>query len=207
MSVTGVASSILSILSGSQHQQSPTQLIRSEFQQLGLDLQSGNLAQAKSDFNTLSKNLPSVSPNSGAPANGSAAVTNANPVAQAFAQLGQDLQSGNLQAAQQDFTAIREESTQQLNVSPVHIHHLHHHHVESSEGSSSSSSSQQTNPILQDFSKLAQSLQSGNLQSAQQAFSTLQTDLQQIGGFITSPSGGAGSTAAPPTAASLNVTV
>jgi hypothetical protein len=207
MSVTGVASSILSILSGSQRQQSPSQLIQSEFQQLGLDLQSGNLAQAKSDFNTLSKNLPSVSQNSGIPINDSAAATNTNPVAQAFAQLGQDLQSGNLSAAQQDFTTIREDSTQQLNVSPVQIHHLHHHRVESSEGSSSSSSPQQVNPILQDFSKLAQSLQSGNLQSAQQAFSTLQTDLQQIGGFITSQPAGAGSTAAPPIAARLNVTV
>ena len=207
MSVAGVASSILSILSGSQRQQSPSQLIQSEFQQLGLDLQSGNLAQAKSDFTTLSNSLPSVSQNSGIPINDSAAPTNTNPVAQAFAQLGQDLQSGNLSAAQQDFTTIREDSTQQLNVSPVQIHHLHHHRVESSEGSSSSSSSQQVNPILQDFTKLAQSLQSGNLQSAQQAFSTLQTDLQQIGGFITSQSGGAGSTAAPPTAARLNVTV
>jgi len=191
----------------SQRQQSPTQLIQSEFQQLGIDLQSGNLAQAKSDFNTLAKNLPSVSQNSGIPANVAAAATNTNPVAQAFAQLGQDLQSGNLSAAQQDFTTIREDSTQQLNVSPVQIHHLHHHHVESSESSSSSSSSQQVNPILQDFSKLAQSLQAGNLQSAQQAFSTLQTDLQQIGAFITSQPTGAGSTAAPPIAARLNVTV
>jgi hypothetical protein len=206
MSVTGVASSILSILSGSQRQQSPSQLIQSEFQQLGLDLQSGNLARAKSDFNTLSKNLPSVSQNSGIPANGSAAATNSNLVAQAFAHLGQDLQSGNLSAAQQDFTTIREDSTQQLNVSPGQIHHLHHHRVESSEGSSSSSS-QQVNPILQDFTKLAQSLQSGNLQSAQQAFSTLQTDLQQIGGFITSQPAGAGNTAAPPIVARLNVTV
>jgi hypothetical protein len=207
MSVTGVASSILSILSGSQRQQSPSQLIQSEFQQLGLDLQSGNLAQAKSDFNTLSKNLPSVSQNSGIPINDSAAATNTNPVAQAFAQLGQDLQSGNLSAAQQDFTTIREDSTQQLNVSPLQIHHLHHHRVESSEGSSSSSASQQVNPILQDFSKLAQSLQAGNLQSAQQAFTTLQTDLQQIGGFITSQPAGAGNTAAPPIVARLNVTV
>jgi hypothetical protein len=207
MSVTGVASSILSLLSGSQRQQSPTRLIQSEFQQLGLDLQSGNLAQATSDFNTLAKNLPSVSQISGIPANVVAAASNTNPAAQAFAQLGHDLQSGNLSAAQQDFTTIREDSQQQLNVSPVQIHHLHHHRVESSEGSSSSSSSQQVNPILQDFSKLAQSLQAGNLQSAQQAFSTLQTDLQQIGGFITSQSGGAASTAAPPIAARLNVTV
>jgi len=204
MSVTGVASSILSILSGSQRQQSPSQLIQSEFQQLGLDLQSGNLAQAKSDFNTLSKNLPSVSQNSGIPVNDSAAATNSNPVTQAFAQLGQDLQSGSLSAAQQDFTTLREDSAQQLNVSPVQIHHLRHHHVESQQGSSSV---QPYNSIAQDFSKLAQSLQTGNLQSAQQAFSTLQTDLQQIGGFINSGSSGINSTAVPATAGSLNVTV
>jgi outer membrane protein assembly factor BamD (BamD/ComL family) len=204
MSVTGVASSILSILSGSQRQQSPSQLIQSEFQRLGLDLQSGNLAQAKSDFNTLAKNLPSVSQNSGIPANDLAAATNINPVAQAFAQLGQDLQSGNLTAAQQDFKTIREDSQQQLNLSPVQIHHRHYHLMESQQDFSSAP---QSNSIAQDFSKLAQSLQAGNLQSAQQAFSTLQTDLQQIGGLITSLSGGAGSTAPPAIAARLNVTV
>jgi outer membrane protein assembly factor BamD (BamD/ComL family) len=192
MSVTGIASSILSILSGSQTLQTPFQRTRSEFQQLGQDLQAGNLAQAQQDFAALSQNLPSANQNS------------TNPVAQAITQLGKDLQSGNLQAAQQDFTTIREDSTQQLNVSPVQIHHLHHHHVESQQDSSSG---QQTNSIAQDFSKLAESLQAGNLQSAQQAFSTLQTDLQQIGGFITPGPSGINSTAVPATAGSLNVTV
>jgi outer membrane protein assembly factor BamD (BamD/ComL family) len=195
MSVTGIASSILSILSGSQTRETPFQQTRSEFQQLGQDLQAGNLAQAQQDFAKLSQDLPAANQNG------------ANPIAQAITQLGKDLQSGNLSAAQQDFTTIREDSTQQLNVSPVQIHHLHHHRVESSESSSSSSSSQQMNPILQDFSKLAQSLHAGNLQSAQQAFSTLQTDLQQIGGFITAQPADAGSTAPPPIAACLNVTV
>ncbi len=207
MSVTGIASSILSILSGSQHQRSPIQQIRSEFQQLGQDLQSGNLTQAQSDFTTLSQNLSSVIQNSGVttPITTTAAA-NTNPVAQAFAQLGQDLQSGNLQAAQQDFTTIQQDAQQQLNATQVQgHHHRHHHHAERSENSSSSSFSQQANPILQAFNQLAQSLQSGNLQSAQQAFSTLQTDLQQIGGFTT-PSGVATSAAAP-AASSLNVTV
>jgi outer membrane protein assembly factor BamD (BamD/ComL family) len=218
MSVTGIASSLLSILSGSRHQQSPIQQIRSEFQQLGQDLQSGNLTQAQSDFTTLSKNLSSVFQNSGitsattptttaalASTAATTAPANTNPVIQAFNQLGQDLQSGNLQAAQQDFTTIQQDAQQQQNAAQVQGHHHHHHHAERSENSSSSSSSQQTNPVLQAFNQLAQSLQSGNLQSAQQAFSTLQTDLQQIGGFTTQ-SGGATS-AAPPAASSLNVTV
>jgi hypothetical protein len=192
MSVTGVASSILSILSGSQTQQTPFQHTRSEFQQLGQDLQAGNLAQAQQDFAKLSQDLPAANQIS------------ANPVAQAITQLGKDLQSGNLNAAQQDFTTIREDSQQQLNVSPVQIHHRRYHLMKSQQDLSSA---QQNNSIAQDFSKLAQSLQAGNLQSAQQAFSTLQSDLQQIGGFITSQSGGAGSSAPPPIAASLNVTV
>jgi outer membrane protein assembly factor BamD (BamD/ComL family) len=204
MSVTGIASSLLSILSGSRHQQSPMQQIRSEFQQLGQDLQSGNLTQAQSDFTTLSKNLSSVFQNSGVTTDtATTPAAGTNPVIQAFNQLGQDLQSGNLQAAQQDFTTIQQDAQQQLNATQVQGHPHHHHHAESSENSSSSS--QQTNPVLQAFNQLAQSLQSGNLQSAQQAFSTLQSDLQQIGGFTTQ-SGGATSAAAP-AASSLNVTV
>jgi hypothetical protein len=65
MSVTGIASSILLILSASQHQRSPIQQIPSEFRQLGQDLQSGNLTQAQSDFTTLSQNLSGVIQNIG----------------------------------------------------------------------------------------------------------------------------------------------
>jgi len=72
--------------------------------------------------------------------------------------------------------------------------------------SSQSSSSQQSNPIVQAFSTLAQDLQAGNLSGAQSAFSALQNDLQQIGGFLTAGSNGASSTAAPSSAGSLNVT-
>ena len=102
--------------------------IKNEFQQLGQDLQSGNLTQAQADFTTLSANLPGASQagataaaaTSAATAATTAALTAATTtttpataattatttgqttVAQQFAQLGQDLQSGNLQAAQQD---------------------------------------------------------------------------------------------------------
>ena len=184
MSVTGIASSILSILGGSQNQPTALQQIRSEFQQFGQDLQSGDLAQARQDFAALSQNLPGANQNS------------ANPVAQAVTQLGKDLQSGNLQAAQQDFTTLLQDVQQ----SAARVRHHHHRHVESQ-----SSSAQQTSSLAQDFTQLAQSLQSGNLQSAQQAFSMLQNDLQQIGGFITPQSGS--STVPQATAGSLNVTV
>jgi outer membrane protein assembly factor BamD (BamD/ComL family) len=191
MSVTGIANSILSTLSGSQNKQTPFQKIRSEFQQLGQDLQAGNLTQAQQDFTTLSQNLSGVSQNI-------TAATPTNNVAQAFSQLGQDLQSGNLQSAQQDFTNLQQDVQQ---IAGQVGHHHHHHHTESSENSSG----QQNNSIAQDFSQLAQSLQSGNLQSAQQAFSTLQNDLQQIGGLITS--GSTSSTTTQAATPSLNVTV
>jgi outer membrane protein assembly factor BamD (BamD/ComL family) len=201
MSVAGIASSILSNLSGSQNQQqNPFQQIKSEFSQLGQDLQSGNLSQAQSDFTTLTQNLSTAFQGGATSTASTTSTTNAassNPILQAFSQLGQDLQSGNLQAAQQDFTAIQQDAQQ---AAPQAGGHHHHHHLESSQNSSSS---QQTNPLNQAFSQLTQSLQSGNLQGAQQAYSTLQADLQQIGGFSTSGASASSSTGA--TSGSLNV--
>jgi outer membrane protein assembly factor BamD (BamD/ComL family) len=200
MSVAGIASSILSNLSGSQsQQQNPFQQIKSEFSQLGQDLQSGNLGQAQSDFATLTQNLSTAfqgGANSTSSTTAASNTASSNPILQAFSQLGQDLQSGNLQAAQQDFTAIQQDAQQ---AAPQAGGHHHHHHVESSQNSSS----QQTNPVNQAFSQLSQTLQSGNLQGAQQAYSTLQADLQQIGGFSTSGANSSGSTGA--TSGSLNV--
>jgi outer membrane protein assembly factor BamD (BamD/ComL family) len=220
MSVTGIASSVLSVLNNSQSQtgQNKFQQIRSEFQALGQDLQSGNLTQAQQDFTTLSQNLPGLGQNSGASntfatllngATGSSQ-TSANPLIKAFQQLGQDLQSGNLQAAQQDYTNVQQTAQQEAQTAQTSGGHRHHHHrVESSQDSSSSpsTSSQQSTPIAQAFSQLAQDLQGGNLQGAQQAFATLQNDLQQIGGFATAGSSGSNSSAIPASGGSLNVVV
>jgi len=175
----------------SQNSPSTFQQIKAEFQQLGQDLQSGNLTQAQTDFATLSQNLPGASQSS------------ANPILQAFSQLGKDLQSGNLQAAQQDYTTVQQDARQIASQVGGHHGH-HHHHAESSQ--SSTSSTQQANPIAAAFSTLAQDLQAGNLSGAQSAFATLQNDLQQIGGFLTGGSSGTGSAAAPSSTGSLNVT-
>jgi outer membrane protein assembly factor BamD (BamD/ComL family) len=150
-------------------------------------------------FITLSQNLSGANQSSAATAS---SATGNNALAQAFAQLGQDLQSGNLQGAQQDFTNVKQD-VQQISSQQVGGHHGHqHHHTESLQ----SSSSQQTNPIAQAFSTLAQDLQAGNLSGAQSAFSTLQNDLQQIGGFLTAGSSGTSSTTVPSSTGSLNVT-
>src|SRR5258708_23936272 len=98
MSVIGIASSILSTLSGTQNQQpqqNPFLQIRSEFKQLGQDLQAGNLAHAQSDFSTLSQTLSSVLQN-----NTSNTSNSPNPVEQAFPTRAQNLQSRTLHAAQ-----------------------------------------------------------------------------------------------------------
>src|SRR5476649_933752 len=69
-----------------------------------------------------------------------------------FAQLGQDLKSGNLSQDQADFATLSKDLPQ---------------------GQPASSS-----PLGQDFNTLAQALKSGNITSAQQAFTSLQTDAQ-----------------------------
>ena len=124
--------------------------------------------------------------------------------------------------AQQDITNIENTAQQnvQANVQQSGHHRHHHHHVDNDQnssqtasagsaatGSSTSSLSQLTGSLNQAFGQLSQSLQSGNLQGAQQAFSLLQNDLQQIGGFISSGSGSsAGASSASAAAGSLNVT-
>ena len=154
---------------GTQDVANKMQQVKSEFQQLGQDLQSGNLSAAQSDFATLTQLTPNLSSTSSTTS--ATASTNSSPIAQAFAQLAQDLQSGNLSAAQKDFATIQQDMQ---SASAVHGHH-HHHHSESSQ------SSNQENPIEQTFAQLGQDLQSGNLSAAQQDFASLQQQFQQVG--------------------------
>jgi outer membrane protein assembly factor BamD (BamD/ComL family) len=79
-------------------------------------------------------------------------------VQQDFQQLGKDLGSGNLSAAQSDFATLQKDLPQA--------------------NSTSTSSSQSNNPIAQAFSQLAQDLQAGNLTAALQDYSSIQQDLQ-----------------------------
>jgi outer membrane protein assembly factor BamD (BamD/ComL family) len=170
MSIAGIGSTDLY---SAQSVQSQMQQMRQEFQQLGSDLQSGNLSAAQSDFATLTQLDPNLASSSSTSSTSSTAAatssTASNPMQQAFAQLAQDLKSGNLSAAQQDFSTIQQAMQ---SASAAHGHH-HHHHSESSSESSSE------NPISQLFSQLGQDLQSGNLTAAQQDFTSLQQQFQQ----------------------------
>lgn len=71
-----------------------------------------------------------------------------------FRQLGQDLQTGNLTQAQQDFTTLSQ--------------------------SLPSASQTSSNPVLQALTQLGKDLQAGNLQAAQQDYTTVEQDAQQI---------------------------
>jgi hypothetical protein len=159
MSVSGV--SLSSSLSQSlQTWQTKAQKIQSEFQQLGQDLQAGNLSQAQSDFSTLSKNVSSPLQSNSA-------------LAQAFGAVGSALQSGNLPAAQQAYANLQQDVEQ-----AGQGHHHHHPHVG---GISQAIKSPLGSTLSQIFGGLGSALQSGNLTTAQTAYSTLSQDLQQLG--------------------------
>ena len=76
---------------------------------------------------------------------------------QEFQQLGSDLSSGNLTAAQSDFATLQKDMPQT---------------------SSSTATAQSNNPIAQEISQLSQDLKSGNLSAAQQDYANLQQDFQ-----------------------------
>ena len=158
MSVSGISSSSLF---NNQAVQSSFQQFNQEFQQLGQDLQSGNLSAAQSDFSTL-QNLLSQ--------NSTATSESNSPVAQAFNQLAKDLRSGNLSAAQQDFTTIQQDFKNQSTQAQTDSSQGHHHRHGAGSGSSE---------ITQLFDQLGTALQSGDLSSAQQAYSSLAQQFQQ----------------------------
>jgi hypothetical protein len=166
MSVSGISSSNLFDYN-TQSVQNRRRQLQQEFQQLGQDLQSGNLSAAQADFATLQQLGPQ--------ANSTSSSQSSNPIAQAFNQLAQDLQSGNVSGAQQDFSTIQQDVQNQAG----QMHNHHHHHV----GGSGSSASSGTSAIDQLLNQLGQSLQSGNLTAAQQAYSTLLQDFQQSNGL------------------------
>jgi hypothetical protein len=155
MSVSGIPSA--------QSHQNRFQQIRTDFQQLGSDLNAGNLTKAQSDYATLSQDLSAPQAQS------------KNTINQDFSALGQALQSGSLTDAQNSFSTLEQDLQQ---AGQVHRHHHHHHGASQSFKSTGNPASE---PITQAFQALDGSLQSGNINSAQQAYSTLQQYLQQFG--------------------------
>lgn len=198
MSVLGIAASGVLAAIHPSTAQSRFKQIQQDFQELGQDLQSGNLSQAQTDFSALQQLLPGQQ--SGSTSSVQPATSSTNPVSQAVSQLGQDLKSGNLSAAQSDFAALQEDLQQLAGVS---THRFHHHHQHGGPILESQQSGQRDGPATL-FGDLGQELQTGNLSAAQQTYSTLQQDFLQ---FIGSgnPSGAAVTTGSAPVSASLNI--
>lgn len=113
--------SVSGILSSSQYQPQH-QLTNSQFQQLGSDLASGNLSSAQSDFATLQAAFAATGTTS-SPSSASS-TTSSNPLAAAFQQLSNDLQSGNITGAQRDYSTIKNDMQNQFS---GHSHVGHHH--------------------------------------------------------------------------------
>jgi hypothetical protein len=172
MSIASIASSTLLHYSG-QAIQSSRQKWQQGLQQLGQDIQSGNLSAAQSDFATLQQLAPQV---------GSTSSTQSKTgIAQDFTQLGKDLQSGNTTAAQQDYTQIQHD----VSATAAGAAHHHHHHGGGGGG-------QEFPQLLQ---QLGQALQAGNLSGAQQAYTVLQQQLESWGQAGETTSSTAGSVA------------
>lgn len=120
MSIAGIASSIL--FQPQSVQSNYSQQFQTEFQQLGHDLQAGNITSAQQDFATLQQDLqqsngagqvqPHHHHHGHTEQPQSSSRQPQNQIAQVFNSLGQDLQSGNLSAAQQAFSALQQEFQQ-----------------------------------------------------------------------------------------------
>ncbi len=146
MSVSPINNLSSSLMAIAQPVHQRSEKFKQEFQQLGQDLQSGDLSAAQADFAILSQYAP-LNPSS----------TQAlGKLAQDSNQLAADLQSGNLSAAQQDYSAVAND----FRAKASRLHRLE----------------ENGQPIQQ----IIQDVHSGNLAAAQQAYATLQSNLQKF---------------------------
>ncbi|HEY3972518.1 MAG TPA: hypothetical protein VGM18_05905 [Candidatus Sulfotelmatobacter sp.] len=153
MSVAGISSSSTFNNASNPAIHNNLQKFQQEFQQLGTDLQSGNISAAQQEFAQLGvtpQSNPAASP-----------LQSTDPILQTLQQLGQDLQSGNLAGAQQEYGAAKQDFQK---IEQTHLHHRHLH--------------VQTDPP---GSQPGQNLQTGDVSAAQSAYSSLLGDLQQVG--------------------------
>ena len=187
MSISGITSSNFFQSLDSTSLESNFQTFKKDFQQLGQDLQSGNLSQAQADFAAMESPTQPVS---------SSSQSSSTSLSSAFQHLATDLQSGNLTAAQSDYSTIQQDLQQQ---SSSVQHHHHHHHAPSQ-------SSDSQNPINSLFSELGQALQSGNLSAAQAAYTSLQQEFEQLTPGASSSTSNSTTSSSTSSANSLNIT-
>lgn len=178
MSAIGFLSSSVMDALLSRGTQNSFEKFKQNFQQLGQDLQSGNVSKAQADLAALQPAAALNQPSSVSP----------SLVSQSFNQIARDLQSGNLTAAQSDYTSLEQNLEQASD-------RTHHHHLHVAGPNASMTQAQQA------LSQLGQALQAGNLNAAGQAYSALQTDLV---GFAAGSSGSTGVSSSAATGVNLS---
>jgi hypothetical protein len=90
--------------------------IATQFKQLSNDLQAGNLSGAQQDFASLQQSIQTRGGGGGGHhhhVHSQDSSDSQNPVASAFAQLGQALQAGNLSTAQSAYATLQQDFLQQ----------------------------------------------------------------------------------------------
>jgi len=144
--------------------QDSVQLIQQELQQVGQDLQAGNMSAAESDFVSLESSVSKV---------GGAGSQISGTIHQEFSQLAADLQSGHLSTSDVAYAKIGQ--SLQAKAAPTHqgtkaqaSPHTHHAGVAGS------------SELTQLTHTLGAALKSGTLSTAQQTYDTLQSDLAQM---------------------------
>lgn len=156
MSVSAISSSTLAA-SVNQSIQNKLQQFQKEFQQLGSDLQTGNLSAAQQDVSAL--------PGLTSQTSSTASSASSNPIAQAFNQLTEDLQSGNISAAQQDYGNLKQDFQK---AGQGHNNLRHHVHGFDDGGG-------------QTLTQWGQAPPSASASAAQTAYNSLFQEVQQIG--------------------------
>jgi hypothetical protein len=131
--------------------------------ELGDDLQSGDLNAAEQDFSALQldggkTNATSGSSSASSTSGSSTAAQSNNPISQAINQLSVDIQTGNLTAAQQDYSNIQQDVPNASQSQAGAPHFNHERHVTG------------LNDLVD---QLGQQLQSNNLSTAQQTYSSV----------------------------------
>ena len=114
----GQQSSLLAPASGAQS----SNPLATAVSQLAQDMKSGNTTAAKSDLDTVQLDVQQLGQQQGAGSahhhhhhgggESSQSSSQQNPISTIFGQLGQDLQSGNLSAAQQAYSSLQQDFQQ-----------------------------------------------------------------------------------------------
>ncbi len=178
----------ISNISSTQSYQSMFQPIKTDLKQLATNLKAGDLTQAQSDYATLTNDI-------------SAAQLQSNDkLTQDLSALGAALKAGNLADAQAAFKTLAHDLRQSGR--------MHHNRLDPRDGGpqpTDSAAAPARDPIAQAFKALKNALQSGDINSAQEAYSTLQQVLEQFG--LNADAVTSDSAAAPTPGSNLNLTI